>query len=90
MSPENWRNFDFFFSMEHSGVNLWIMKRKFKTVVFNNFTKINNTNIYILHLKQSNTKKTTIFGIGNPGPSLGQKQKSGRIKSINGIPLPLW
>jgi hypothetical protein len=30
----------------------------------------------MFHLIQLNTKKTTIFDIGNPGPGLGQAQKS--------------
>jgi len=30
------------------------------------------------------------YDIGNPGPGLGQTQKCGRVKPINGIPtLPL-
>ena len=32
-----------------------------------------------------NTKKITAYGVGNPGPGLGQTQKCGRVKSVNGI-----
>jgi hypothetical protein len=45
----------------------------------------------IFHLKALNTKKKTMtYGIGNPGLGLGQAQKYGRIKLVNGIStLPL-
>jgi hypothetical protein len=33
-----------------------------------------------------NTKKTTAYGIGHPGSHLGQAQKGGGVKPVNGIP----
>ena len=42
------------------------------------------------HLKLLNIKKTTNYDVGNPDPVLGQAQKCGRDKPVNGIPtLPL-
>jgi hypothetical protein len=35
-----------------------------------------------------NTKKTVTDDVVNPGPGLGQAQKGGGVKSVNGIPLP--
>ena len=52
-----------------------------------NSTNINKTNN---HLSQI-TKKTTTCEVGNPGPGLGQAQKSGMVKLVNGIPhIPSW
>ena len=28
-----------------------------------------------------------IYDVGNPGPDLGQKQKCGRVKPVNVIPI---
>jgi hypothetical protein len=53
-------------------------------VVVNNTININNTNNH-LYLKSLNTQKNTTYGVGNPGPGLGQTQKCGRVKSVNGI-----
>jgi len=42
------------------------------------------------HFKLLNTKMIMTYDIGNPVPGLGQTQKCGRVKPINGIPtLPL-
>jgi hypothetical protein len=38
------------------------------------------------HLNLLNTKKTTTYDVGNPGPGLGQAQKCGRVKPVNEIP----
>ena len=37
------------------------------------------------HLKKLNTKNTTAYGVGNPGPNLRQAQKCGCVKLVNGI-----
>jgi len=34
-----------------------------------------------------NTKKTTTYDVGNPGPGLGQAQICGRVKPANGMYL---
>jgi hypothetical protein len=39
-------------------------------------------------LNSMNTKKTTTYDVGNPGPGLGQAQKCGRVKPVNWIPAP--
>ena len=39
-----------------------------------------------LHLNSLNTKKTTIYDVGNPSPGLGQAQKCGGFKPVNGKP----
>jgi hypothetical protein len=47
---------------------------------------INSTNIYKTNnLHSLNTKKTTAYDVGNPSPGLGQTQKCGRFKPVNGI-----
>jgi hypothetical protein len=33
-----------------------------------------------------NIQKTTTYDFGNPSPDLGQTQKCGRVKLVNGIP----
>ena len=38
------------------------------------------------HHKQLNTKKTTIYGVGNSGSSLRQAQRCGGVKWVNGGP----
>ena len=53
----------------------------------NNSTNINN------HISPSLTeyKKTMTYDVWNPGPALGQAQKYGWAKIVNGIPtLPFW
>ena len=35
-----------------------------------------------------NTKKTMSDDVVNPGPGLGQAQKGGGVKSVNGTPSP--
>ena len=57
-----------------------------KIVIVNNFTNIKKTNIHLY----SSTKMTTIYGIGNTGPCLGQGQQFGAVKPVNGIPAILW
>ena len=53
----------------------------------NNSININNPNN---RLKSQNTKITTTYDAGNPGPGLGQAQKYGRIQLVIWIPtLPL-
>ena len=50
---------------------------------------INSTNIYRtnnLILTHKNTRKTTRYDVRNPGPDLGQAQKCGGVKPVNGIP----
>ena len=57
-----------------------VMKRMFKQLVmFNNSTKINKMNNH-LSPQAIEHKKTKTYGIGNPGPDLGQVQKCGEIK----------
>jgi len=36
------------------------------------------------HLNSPNTKKTTTYDVGNPGPSFGQTQQCGGVKHVNG------
>jgi len=56
----------------------------------NNSTNVNKTNNKLSPQTIEQTKKTTTFGIGNPGPGLGQTQKYDRDKPVNGITtLPL-
>jgi len=37
-------------------------------------------------IKKKKKKKTTIYDAGNAGPGLGQAQKCGGVKTVNGIP----
>ena len=46
-----------------------------------NINEINNK-----HLNSLNTKKTMTYDVGNPNPDLGQAQRCGRVKPVNGIP----
>jgi hypothetical protein len=39
------------------------------------------------HLKPLNTKMSTTYDAGNPGPGLGQAHKCGGIKPVNGISI---
>jgi hypothetical protein len=54
------------------------------------FSSINNhkTNFRLSTQLNKHIKKTTTYDIENPGPGLGQVQKRGRVKSINGIQTP--
>jgi hypothetical protein len=55
------------------------------------FYQINKWSI-TSHLHSLNTKKKTMtYDVGNPGPGLGQTQKCGRVRPVNGIPtIPFW
>jgi hypothetical protein len=33
-----------------------------------------------ININKMNTKKTTTYRVGNPGPDLGQEEKCGRVK----------
>ena len=56
----------------------------------NNSTNIIKTNSD-LSPKTIEHKKALTYGIGSPGPELGQEQKRGSVKPDNGIPnLPSW
>ena len=55
-----------------------------QTVMVDNSTNINKTNNHPHH-KPPNTKKTTTYDVGNPGPSLKQAHTCDRIKPDNGI-----
>jgi hypothetical protein len=47
----------------------------------------NSTNKTITsHLNSTEQKKTMTFDIKNSGPGLGQAQKGGGVKPINGMP----
>ena len=39
------------------------------------------------HPNSLNTKNTTTYHIGNPDPGLGQAQKCGGVKLVNGMPF---
>ena len=72
--------------IECSGPNIYpcIMKRKFDNDV--NSNNINKTNNHLSSkLNSLNTKKTTTYDFQNPGPGLGQAQKHGRVKPVNGM-----
>jgi hypothetical protein len=52
----------------------------------NNFTNINK----ISHLNPLQTKKgggAMAYDVGNPDPGMGQAQKCGGVKLVNGIPI---
>jgi hypothetical protein len=40
-------------------------------------------------LNSLNTRQSTTYDIGNPGPGLGQSQTFGRLKTVNVIPTLL-
>jgi hypothetical protein len=51
------------------------------------FANINKMNYHLSYkLNSLKTKKTRAYDVGNPGTDLGQVQKCGGVKSINGIP----
>ena len=52
-----------------------------------NSTNINKT--INSHLNSLNINKIMTYGMGNPDPGLGQAQKYGSIKQVNGIPTHL-
>ena len=58
------------------------MKRK--KIIVNNSNNINKTNNQLS--SERTNKKTMTYDVGNPGTGLGQVQKCGRIKLVNGIP----
>ena len=58
------------------------MKSKFKRVMINNSPNIIKTNIYLL-----STSLNMTYDVGNPGPGLGQTQKCGEVKPVNGISI---
>ena len=52
----------------------------------NNSTNIKKKQTITSHLNSLNIKKKTMtYDVGNPGPGLGQAQKCGRVKPVNGI-----
>jgi hypothetical protein len=53
-------------------------------VIVNNFNYINKTSNH-LSPQLTEYKKTIKYDVGNPGPGLGQAQKSGRVKPVDGI-----
>jgi hypothetical protein len=55
-------------------------------MMVNNSTKIKMNNR--LSPQLLNIKKTTTYDVGNPGPCLGQTQKCGGVKPVNGLPTP--
>ena len=48
---------------------------------------IQNIQTMTSHLKSLNTKMSTTYDAGNPGPGLGQAHKCGGIKPVNGISI---
>ena len=56
----------------------------------NNFTNMNKMNNHIsFELNSLNTKKTTIYDVGNPGSGLGQVQNVAELNRLMGSqPLP--
>ena len=56
----------------------------------NDSININKAKTIASHLNSLNTKKTMTYDIGHPDHGLGQAQKCGGVKLLNGIPtLPL-
>jgi hypothetical protein len=60
-----------------------------------NSTNINKTNNHISPQIIEHITNTTIYDAGNTGPGLGQANKYGRVKPVNGIstihpPLDNW
>ncbi len=55
--------------------------------MFNNSTNINKMNNQLSpQLSEIIKKKTSTYGVGNPGPGLRQANKCSRVKQVNGIP----
>ena len=54
----------------------------------NNSANINKTNNHISLQPIAHKKKTMTYDVVNPGPGLGQAQKCGRVKLVDGIPTP--
>jgi hypothetical protein len=52
----------------------------------NNSTNSNKT--ITSHLNTLNIANTTTYGVENPDPGLGQAQKCGSVKPVNGSPIP--
>jgi hypothetical protein len=57
-----------------------------KTVMVSNSTNINKTNIHLSHQLIKQTKPRHTYHDGNPSTDVGQAQKCGRVKPVNGIP----
>ena len=55
-----------------------------RNVMINNTININKTTV-ASHLEPFNINKTMTYDVENPGPGLGQAQKYGRVKLVNGI-----
>jgi hypothetical protein len=51
------------------------MEKKSLSVMVNNSTNIYKTNNHLSRHITEQTKKTTTYGIGNPGPGFGQASK---------------
>jgi hypothetical protein len=49
------------------------------------FSQYQQKRIFTSHFKSFNTKKIMIYDVENLGLGLGQTQKSGRFKLVNGI-----
>jgi len=66
------------------------MKRKYKQW-WSIIPPISTKRKITSHLHSLNTKKTTTYDVGNPGPGLGQAHKCGSVKLVNVIPtIPLF
>ena len=57
------------------------MKRKFKQW-WSTISPISTKQTTTSHLKPLNTKKIMTYGIGNPGPVLGQAGTCGSVKPV--------
>ena len=55
----------------------------------NNTTTINKTNNHLSHWTIV-YKNTTTYCVGNSAPGLKQAQPYGGVKTLNGIPNPVW
>ena len=67
---------------------LHIMNSTINELHIMNSTNINKQNNHLSSQLNSLNTKTTTSDVGNPGPGLGQAQQCGRVKPINGIPVP--
>ena len=55
-------------------------------MIVNNSTNINKTNRHLSRQFIAGKKITTTYDVEIPGPSMGQEQRCGGVKLVNGIP----
>jgi hypothetical protein len=72
-----------------SKINQFVMKINLNREgdQFNRYQQNEHSSFTIAELPEHNNKQTTAYHVENPGPELGETQKCGGVKPVNGTPI---